>query len=99
MAEQEEGSVRLEAVVRGRVQGVGYRFFAQREAATRRISGYTRNLPNGSVEVVAEGRRSLLQDYLNVLWRGPFSAKVDNIEQRWDAAEGMFSGFSIRHYS
>jgi len=97
MAEQTEGSVRLEAVVRGRVQGVGYRFFAQREAAARGLTGYARNLPDGSVEVVAEGRRSALEDYLNALWRGPYSAIVDDIEQRWGTADGTLAGFSIRH--
>jgi acylphosphatase len=97
MAEQTAERVRLEAVVRGQVQGVGYRFFAQREAAARGLPGYTRNLPDGAVEVVAEGRRSALEDYLNALRRGPSAAIVEGVEQRWGMAEGTYSGFSIRH--
>src|SRR5262249_44787130 len=97
MAEQMEGSVRLEAVIHGRVQGVGYRFFAQREAAARGLAGYPRNLPEGPVEGVAEGRRPALEDYLHPLWRGSFSATVDRIQQRWGTADGTLAGFSIRH--
>jgi acylphosphatase len=53
-------SARLRAVVHGYVQGVGFRFFARREALMLGLRGYTRNLPDGSVEVVAEGQRQQL---------------------------------------
>ena len=87
---------RLEARVKGEVQGVGYRFFAQRRASALGLRGYTRNLRDGSVEVVAEGPRAALNSYLDQLRRGPSAAEVSEVETTWDAATGEFSGFRIR---
>lgn len=89
--------VQLTARVRGRVQGVGYRFFAQRVAVTLGLRGYVRNLPDGAVEAVAEGPRGALDLYLRRLWDGPYGARVDAVETSWGEATGAFGGFSIRH--
>jgi acylphosphatase len=62
---------RARVLLHGAVQGVGFRYFAKREADRRRIVGYVRNLPNGSVEVEAEGEAGLLTDFLAVLRVGP----------------------------
>lgn len=87
----------LRAVVRGMVQGVGYRFFVRRQAAALGLRGYARNLPDGSVEVVAEGDRRSLEQLLHALERGPSAADVEDVEAEWDVGSGAFSGFQIRH--
>lgn len=97
MSETEQGTVRLTARVRGDVQGVGYRFFAQRQASAQGLRGYVRNLPDRSVEVVVEGERGLLQRFVGILQRGPSAAIVEAVDTTWSTAEGTFGGFQIRH--
>jgi len=87
---------RLRAAVSGRVQGVGYRFFAVDEAAERNLVGYARNLPDGTVEVVAEGDRTALEHFLAALERGPRSARVTRVEPIWETPRGEFVEFGIR---
>lgn len=88
---------RLTAIVRGAVQGVGYRYFAQRQANALALRGYARNRADGTVEVVAEGPRAALERLLRELWRGPGAAHVAAVDAVWSAAEGTFSGFGVRH--
>ena len=88
---------RLEAVVHGRVQGVGFRFFVEAEAILHGVKGFTRNLADGTVEVVAEGEREKLGKFLAALEKGPPTARVENVSKRFAPALGGFSGFSIRH--
>lgn|SRR5690348_17586385 len=97
MSHPATGDVRLTAIVHGSVQGVGYRFFVQRRAAALGLRGYVRNRPDGSVEVVAEGRRGELEQLLAALERGPYGADVGGVEAAWSVAQGTFSGFLIRH--
>lgn len=97
MGETAHGIARLTARVRGDVQGVGYRFFAQRQASALGLRGYVRNLADSSVEVVAEGERGQLQQFVNVLRRGPSAAIVEAVDMTWSNAEGTFGGFQIRH--
>lgn len=87
---------RLTARIVGDVQGVGYRAYARRCARTLGLTGYTRNMADGTVEVVAEGSRALLEDLLAALRRGPISAEVAEASAQWGAATGEFSMFSIR---
>lgn len=68
-------------VVRGRVQGVGFRWFVWRHAERLQIAGYARNLRDGSVEVVAEGPESALIDLERALGQGPPGAQVEGVEQ------------------
>jgi acylphosphatase len=75
-------------VVTGRVQGVGYRFFAQERAVARGLAGVVRNLPTGSVEVEAEGPRGDLDAYLEELHEGPPAARVSDVTVRWLPAQG-----------
>ena len=91
-----EQQTRLRAIVRGYVQGVGYRYFARREAQARGLTGYVRNLADGSVEVVAEGARSQLEAFLQALERGPSEAEVEHVDCEWGAAGGATFGFSVR---
>lgn len=97
MSGASEQVVRLTARVRGRVQGVGYRFFARRAAVGLGLRGYVCNLPDGAVETVAEGTRGDLEALLSALWRGPSGARVDAVETSWTEASGVFGGFAIRH--
>jgi acylphosphatase len=86
----------VHAVVRGYVQGVGYRVFAQREARRLSLRGWVRNRPDGAVEVTAEGDEEALRQYVSRLDQGPAEAEVAHVELRWGPAAGEFSGFEIR---
>ncbi|MFA6111192.1 MAG: acylphosphatase [Candidatus Latescibacterota bacterium] len=89
------GSVRVR--VSGRVQGVGYRYFAQRQATSLGLAGYVRNLPDGEVEVVAQGERSALDSLVEELRRGPPSGVVRHCAvEPWESGES-FTAFIIRH--
>lgn len=89
------GRARLDARVVGRVQGVGYRVFALREADRLGLAGFVANEPDGSVRVVAEGDRRIL-DALHVrLEEGPPAAIVDRVIARWEPARGILGGFRI----
>ena len=68
-------------LVRGRVQGVGFRWFVLREAGRLGLEGYVQNLPDGSVEVVARGAREAVLQLEGALARGPVAARVDGVEK------------------
>ena len=87
--------VRMTVHVRGRVQMVGYRMFAEMTAdRIGGISGTVRNLPDGStVEVIAEGSRRSIDEFLDELKIGPAHAIVRDIEVEWGIALAEFDGF------
>jgi acylphosphatase len=89
------GRVRLDATARGRVQGVGYRVFALREAMALGLDGFVANMGDGSVRVVAEGSRRDLEALLAILREGPPAGWVDDVLTRWEPARGIESGFRI----
>ena len=68
-------------IVRGRVQGVGFRWFVEREAHTLGIAGWVRNNPDSSVEVLAIGTRDQLSGLRSRLREGPKAARVDEVEE------------------
>ena len=82
-------------VVRGRVQGVGYRYFAVREADALGVRGFCKNLPDGSVEVVAEGTEQALRDLEGRLREGPSFAHVEDVESLPVTPAGRL-GFHVR---
>jgi acylphosphatase len=86
---------RVEARVRGRVQGVGFRVFALREGTRLDLDGFVANEIDGSVRVVAEGDRARLEQLLARLEEGPPAAIVDGVITRWEPARGMPLGFRI----
>jgi acylphosphatase len=88
---------RLNAIIHGYVQGVGYRAFAAREGRRLGLSGTVRNQPDGTVEVVAEGERVTLGELLRSLRRGPAESEVTRVEERWETAQGTISGFRITY--
>ena len=88
--------VRLEAVVRGRVQGVGYRYFVLDEAARLDLRGWVANEFDGSVRCVAEGPRPALERLLASLRAGPPMARVESVTVTWSTATGEFADFGVR---
>jgi len=88
---------RIKVTVEGRVQGVGFRYFAQRKAELLHLQGYIRNLTDGSVETVAEGEEDALNEYLERVKSGPHLAQVAHVEIEWLEADGVFRGFQVRH--
>ncbi len=87
---------RLEAVVHGRVQGVGYRWYVVRLADHLELAGWVANQADGSVRCVAEGPRGSLDTLLAGLRTGPPGARVDRVNETWLAATDRFDGFDVR---
>ena len=81
-------------IVRGRVQGVGFRYFAQRAAAELGLTGYARNLDDGRVEVYAAGSEDKLSQLAGLLDRGPRWADVRAVEEQ-PAAVHQYGGFRV----
>lgn len=82
-------------IVRGRVQGVFFRANMQREARRLGLTGWVRNLPDGSVEFCAEGEEQELKELLSWAQRGPSAARVDRVDTRWRSYTGDFTDFRI----
>lgn len=87
----------VRAIVRGRVQGVGYRIFALRVAQQLGVRGYARNLHDGSVEVVATGDAAQLTALQAQLAQGPPGSRVDAVEPQHLDPAPHFERFDIRH--
>ena len=87
---------RVHVRVSGRVQGVYYRQSTQREAVGRRLTGWVRNLPDGRVELVAEGPSGLVAELVQWLHRGPAAARVDEVEISEMAPTGAAGPFDVR---
>ena len=86
----------MHAVVEGRVQGVGFRAFTQRNAVLLGLTGWVRNRWNGTVEVVAEGPRPDLERFLGAIRRGPRAGTSLEVKYDWHVATAGFSSFSIK---
>jgi acylphosphatase len=93
MADQHE---RLHAIVKGMVQGVNFRYATLERARQLDLTGWVKNLRDGSVEVLAEGPRPALDQLGEFLRRGPPAASVTEVQENWSAASGEFIGFDIR---
>lgn len=79
----------LTATVRGFVQGVGFRVFVRSAAWNLKLSGYVKNMPDGTVQVVASGARPSLEKLIATIWRGPAGAHVTSVDQAWHDTELM----------
>jgi acylphosphatase len=82
-------------IISGRVQGVGYRYFALRQAERYGISGYVRNLDDGRVEVLAQGEEADVTAFLDALRQGPPAARVSVVEQEIVESSRPLSRFTI----
>lgn len=80
--------------IRGRVQGVGFRYFVQQVANDLGITGYTRNLDDGRVEVYAMGTVEQLNELSGSLWKGPRMSEVRAVDEQ-EAAPAKMTGFRI----
>lgn len=87
------GAVKL--WISGRVQGVGYRYFSQREAAALGLRGYVKNLQDGRVEVYAAGERSALREFKRLLAEGPRGAWVKRVDETEMEVENRYTHFTI----
>jgi acylphosphatase len=81
--------------VRGRVQGVGFRYFVERSAQALGVRGWVRNVDDGSVEVYAVGTPAQLSELAGFLWKGPRWAEVRGVDEAEEALE-EHSGFFVR---
>ncbi len=88
-------TVQLHAIVDGRVQGVGFRFFVKNAAEELGLTGWVRNKMDGRVEVLAEGSRADLDTLLDALRRGPRSAYVSEVKIDWNPASQIYQRFSV----
>ena len=88
--------VRLEATVRGVVQGVGFRYFVLQLIRGTTVTGWVANGGAGEVQCVMEGDRADLERLLLELKRGPAGALVDRVQAVWMPGTGSFRDFSIR---
>ncbi len=85
----------MHANIRGQVQGVGFRYFACRQALALGVHGWVRNRPDGSVEIEAEGDPGSLDRLAELLRHGPTGARVADVELEWGESPSRFAGFDI----
>lgn len=90
------GRVLVEVRVCGRVQGVFFRQFTKNTAQELGIAGYARNLPDGCVQVLAEGSKGSIETFVQRLRAGPPLSRVDSLEIEWKQPSGEFTEFVIR---
>jgi len=88
---------RIELTAKGIVQGVGFRFSVRSYASSLGLTGFVRNLPNGNVEVVAEGKKDALKKLVEFVRKGGHYARIEQIEERWLNAKNEFSSFEIEY--
>lgn len=87
---------RIHCFITGRVQGVAYRAYTQREAIQLGLTGWVRNCPDGRVELVAEGSQEALQALVSWCHQGPPLAKVTEVKTAWEAETGAYNTFDIQ---
>jgi acylphosphatase len=79
----------------GLVQGVGFRYSTREKAQRLGLKGYVRNMADGSVEVYAEGKKEMIEDFLAWLKKGPPGASVRQVDYHLIAYRGLYNRFSI----
>lgn len=87
--------VRAKILVSGHVQGVGYRAFARRTAASYGLTGGVENLDSGQVALDVEGAKEALEELLVALKKGPVGARVSHVQVEWSSATGRHRDFTI----
>jgi acylphosphatase len=86
---------RVHLIVSGHVQGVGYRMFIHRVASGLDLSGWVRNLPDGTVEIDAQGNDRNIQALLERAWKGPSRSQVTRIRKEEKTPDETMKGFSV----
>jgi len=97
MTERREDVARIALRIRGRVQGVGFRFSAVDAARRLGLTGWVRNTHDGDVELEAEGERHKLERFVVWCHAGPPGARVSDVHQQWLPHRGDFDAFRITH--
>jgi acylphosphatase len=83
-------------LIRGRVQGVGFRYFTHSAAMRESVHGWVRNAPDGSVEVAAEGEVDAMERFERQIRQGPAGSRVDHVAVTEERAAGGYTEFTIR---
>lgn len=89
--------VRVHVWVTGRVQGVGFRAFVQQNALLIGVTGWVRNVGYNTVEAVAEGTKTQIEQFLQMVKRGPSVSRVDESREEWEQATGEFRSFGVKY--
>lgn len=89
--------VEIYCIVKGSVQGVAYRTYVQDAATELELFGWVKNLPDGTVEVVAQGQPDTLKDFVEYLNEGSLMAKVESVSIDWQSVKKPLAEFSIKH--
>lgn len=85
----------VKVIVKGRVQGVGFRWFTREKARNLGLTGYVRNLPNGNVEIRAEGEQQDINDLIHLLRQGPSWSQVTDLEIDEVQSQGKYDDFNV----
>jgi acylphosphatase len=88
--------VRVHVWVQGRVQAVGFRAFVQQNALQIGVTGWVRNVDYDRVEAVAEGTREQLNQFLQMMKRGPIGARINDSREEWEQVTEEFSSFRVK---
>lgn len=83
--------------IHGFVQGVGFRQFVRKNANTLELTGWVRNTPNNSVEVVVQGLEKNIEQLIALCKKGPFLAEVEDIQVQYSEKTEDFTKFEVRH--
>jgi acylphosphatase len=83
--------------VTGMVQGVGFRYFAMRQANLFGLNGYVKNKPDGSVELQVEGEKEIIEKFKSVLEEGPGYSSVDGVEISYESYAAKYNKFSVEY--
>lgn len=89
--------IRYKLIVKGKVQGVGFRYFTSKEALLFNIKGYVKNLSNGNVEIDAEGTKDSMTAFINQISQGPTYSSVDEVLKEELDFSG-YNNFEILHF-
>ena len=84
-------------LISGKVQGVGFRYFTRQNAMRLGVHGYAKNLPNGKVEVVAEGDKATLDAFVKILWKGPPASRVEDVKVEARPHSGEYTSFGVKY--
>ncbi len=87
----------LHCIVTGKVQGVRYRSYLEDSATKLGVTGYVRNLSDGSVEVCAQGSLEVLKDFMEYIHEGSLQANVEGVDAQWRTVRTTYYEFSVLH--
>lgn len=89
--------MQVNILITGIVQGVGFRKFVRREARLKSLVGWVRNNPDGSVELVAQGEKQTLEEFIKQCEKGSLLSEVDEVRVTWTESKETYTDFLIRH--